>query len=55
MYDSIHFDRPSSQYDEALMAGTGRLGAMVSGGVQERKIWINEETVWYGGAVQSFL
>lgn len=50
MYDSIHFDRPSSQYDEALMAGTGRLGVMISGGVQERKIWINEETVWYGGS-----
>ena len=45
----IHFDRPSSRYDEALMVGTGRLGAMVSGSMQERKIWINEETVWYGG------
>lgn len=45
----IKFDRPSERYDEALMIGNGRLGAMVSGAVKERAIWLNEETVWYGG------
>lgn len=46
----IMFDRPSARYDEALMIGNGRLGAMVSGSIKERQIWLNEETVWYGGA-----
>ena len=45
----LTFDRPSNRYDQALPIGTGRLGAMVSGAVVDRLIWINEETVWYGG------
>lgn len=46
---TITMDRPSIRYDEALMLGNGRLGAMVSGGSQQRLIWLNEETLWYGG------
>lgn len=49
MEQGFSFDRPSTRYDEALPLGNGRLGAMVSGAIRERLIWLNEETVWYGG------
>jgi alpha-L-fucosidase 2 len=45
----IMFDRPSTRFDEGLPIGNGRLGALVDGGVQEKQIILNEETVWYGG------
>lgn len=45
----ITFDRPSMRYDEGLPIGNGRLGGMVMGGVGEKRIYLNEETVWYGG------
>ncbi|MEE4194139.1 MAG: glycoside hydrolase family 95 protein [Anaerolineae bacterium] len=49
MKPRIVFDRPSGRFDEALPLGNGRLGAMVSGGLPEKHILLNEETVWYGG------
>lgn len=49
MKRGIYFDRPSAKYEEALPIGSGKLGAMVSGAIAERQIWINEESVWYGG------
>ena len=49
MRHEIYFDRPSDNYTAALPVGTGRLGAMVSGAIAERQIWINEETAWFGG------
>ncbi len=45
----LMFDRPSMRFDEALPVGNGRLGAMIPGGLQEKHIILNEETVWYGG------
>lgn len=49
MQPKILFDRPSNRFDEALPVGNGRLGAMVTGGLPEKHILLNEETVWYGG------
>ena len=49
MQPKILFDRPSLRFDEALPLGNGRLGAMVTGGLPEKHILLNEETVWYGG------
>ncbi len=46
---NIVFDRPSGKYSEALPVGNGRLGAAVLGAVKEKHIFLNEETVWYGG------
>lgn len=43
------FDQPSTRFDESLPIGNGRLGAMINGGIQEKQILLNEETVWYGG------
>jgi len=52
----LMFDRPSittskifEKFDEVLPIGNGRLGAMIGGGLQEKHILLNEETVWYGG------
>ncbi len=45
----LMFDRPSMRFDEGLPVGNGRLGAVVAGGLQEKHVFLNEETVWYGG------
>lgn len=45
----LMFDKPSTRFEEALPIGNGRLGGMVNGGVQEKYIFLNEETIWYGG------
>lgn len=45
----LMFDQPSTRFDESLPIGNGRLGAMVNGGIQEKQILLNEETIWYGG------
>jgi alpha-L-fucosidase 2 len=43
------FDQPSLRFDEGLPIGNGRLGAIVTGGLPEKHLLLNEETVWYGG------
>jgi alpha-L-fucosidase 2 len=45
----LMFDKPSMRFDEGLPIGNGRLGAVVAGGLQEKHVFLNEETVWYGG------
>jgi alpha-L-fucosidase 2 len=45
----LMFDQPSMRFDEGLPIGNGRLGAVVTGGLQEKYLLLNEETVWYGG------
>lgn len=47
--DSIlWYDRPATQWAEALPVGNGRLGAMIFGGVPMERIQFNEHTVWTG-------
>lgn len=43
------FDQPSLRFDEGLPIGNGRLGAVITGGLPEKYLLLNEETVWYGG------
>ncbi len=45
----LMFDSPSPKFEEALPIGNGRLGALITGGMQEKQIFLNEETIWYGG------
>jgi alpha-L-fucosidase 2 len=45
----LMFDKPSTRFDEGLPIGNGRLGAVVTGGLPEKQIFLNEETIWYGG------
>ena len=45
----LMFDKPSTRFEEGLPIGNGRLGGIVNGGLQEKQIFLNEETIWYGG------
>lgn len=44
----LWYNRPASQWTEALPVGNGRLGAMVYGGVKSETIQLNEESLWGG-------
>ena len=44
----LWYDRPASEWVEALPVGNGRLGAMVFGGGATERIQFNEDTVWQG-------
>lgn len=46
---SLWYDRPATEWIEALPVGNGRLGGMVFGGVAEERIQFNESTLWNGG------
>ncbi|WP_438347624.1 glycoside hydrolase family 95 protein [Paenibacillus sp. FA6] len=41
--------RPASVWTEAFPIGNGRLGGMIFGGVQNERIQLNEDSMWYGG------
>ena len=46
---SLWYDKPASQWIEALPVGNGRLGAMVFGQPENERLQINDITVWSGG------
>ncbi|MBP3195913.1 MAG: glycoside hydrolase N-terminal domain-containing protein, partial [Butyrivibrio sp.] len=45
----IYYDKPASEWVEALPIGNGRLGAMVFGRISEELIQMNEDSIWLGG------
>jgi alpha-L-fucosidase 2 len=45
---NLWYEEPASEWDEALPAGNGRMGAMVFGGTAEERIQFNEESLWDG-------
>ena len=44
----LWYEKPTTQWHEALPLGNGRLGGMVFGGVSEERIKLNEDTLWSG-------
>ena len=46
---TLWYERPASQWVEALPVGNGRLGAMVFGGINHERLQLNEDTLWAGG------
>lgn len=48
----LWYDKPASQWVEALPIGNGHIGAMVFGGVEEELIQLNESTLYSGGPVK---
>ncbi len=46
---TLWYDKPASQWIEALPVGNGRLGAMVFGQPEKERLQINDITVWSGG------
>src|SRR5512135_1613012 len=46
---SLWYRRPARRWTEALAIGSGRLGAMVFGGINRERLQLNEDTLWGGG------
>ena len=44
----LWYDKPATQWLEALPIGNSQLGAMVYGGIETEEIQLNEETFWSG-------
>ena len=45
---TLHYDRPADFFEEALVIGNGRLGAIVYGGTQQDRLELNDITFWTG-------
>lgn len=45
----LFYDKPASEWNEALPIGNSRLGAMVYGDPSKEQLQLNEETIWAGG------
>ena len=45
----LWYRQPAKAWVEALPVGTGKLGAMVFGGVAAERLQLNEDTLWAGG------
>lgn len=50
---ALRFVRPAQGFDEALVLGNGRIGAMVYGDPDEETIVLNESSVWSGSRVDN--
>jgi len=50
---TLWFDQPATGFDQSLVLGNGRIGAMVFGGTDEEQIVLNEESVWSGSSVDN--
>jgi len=44
----LWYDKPASNWNEALPIGNGRLAAMIYGNAGKEQLQLNEETVWAG-------
>ncbi len=51
MKQIIWYDRPADVWCDALPLGNGRLGAMVYGHTRVERIQLNEDSLWYGKAM----
>ena len=45
---TLWYAQPAEKWEEALPIGSGRMGAMVFGGVGQERIQFNEDTLWTG-------
>ncbi len=52
MEQIMWYDRPADAWSDALPLGNGRLGAMVYGHTRVERIQLNEDSLWYGKAME---
>ncbi|WP_236899661.1 glycoside hydrolase family 95 protein [Devosia sp. SL43] len=52
MTHELWYNKPATEWTDALPVGNGRLGAMVHGGVGREELQLNESTLWSGGPYQ---
>lgn len=48
---SLWYDKPATKWEEALPVGNGRLGAMVTSGLNRDVLYLNEDSIWSGAPV----
>ncbi|MBR1586492.1 MAG: glycoside hydrolase family 95 protein [Clostridia bacterium] len=48
----MRYDRPADAWCDALPLGNGRLGAMVYGHTRVERMQLNEDSLWYGKAME---
>ncbi|KAJ0418884.1 Six-hairpin glycosidase-like protein [Aspergillus carlsbadensis] len=46
---TLWYRQPANLWQDAFPIGNGRLGAMVRGTTNTDRLWMNEDSVWYGG------
>ncbi|MCC5930945.1 MAG: glycoside hydrolase family 95 protein [Cyclobacteriaceae bacterium] len=51
---TLWYDKPASEWTEALPLGNGHMGAMVFGGVREDRLQLNENTLYSGDPRYSY-
>ena len=49
---NLWYNKPATQWVEALPVGNGHIGAMIFGGVEEELLQLNESTLYSGGPVK---
>lgn len=49
--ETLWYQQPAANWDEALPVGNGRLGAMVFGKTDIERIQLNEESLWAGSKI----
>jgi alpha-L-fucosidase 2 len=52
---TLSYDRAADYFEESLPIGNGKLGALVYGGVDDNKIYLNDITLWTGKPVDKNL
>jgi alpha-L-fucosidase 2 len=50
---TLWYEQPAAGFDQSLVLGNGRVGAMVFGGTDEECIVLNEESVWSGSPAEN--
>lgn len=48
MAQTLHYDKPATYFEEALVIGNGTMGGIVYGGTQTDRISLNDITLWTG-------
>ena len=51
----LWYETPAKYFEEALPLGNGKMGAMVFGGTNQEKIYLNDITLWSGIPVDPYM